>query len=150
MALPGRTTVDLVKGIVEVDDDTWPDITPFIDLANELTTEICVDRPAEANDTHPYNAHRLELIERYLSAHFYRAGPDPAVSSERAAVVSESLQHKIGFGLKNTAYGQQALRLDTKGGLASLDNATEKVLLPKGGVGVTYLGRSCRTWPRGT
>ncbi len=142
---PGRTTIALVGGIVETDPSTWPDITPFIDAANELVTELCVDQPALNPSTTfvPYSTHRLELIERWLSAHIYCMGPDPRVTSEKAGPVSESLEHKAGFILNGSAYGQMAMFFDTKGYLASLNNVLEKLVLPKK-AGVIYLGTNPR------
>lgn len=139
--LPGRTTQALVQGITQVNLVTWPDLSPFINEANELVTEYCVNIPAaQTPPMSAYSDNRLQLIETNLAAHFYRSGPDNLTSSERADVVSQSLQHKVGFGFRYTPYGQAAVRLDTNGFLASLDNVTEVIELPKQGVGITYLG----------
>lgn len=109
-----RTTAESVAFIIELDEDI--DLTSFILTANELVTEVCV--PLGYSDT------RLELIERWLSAHFY-AIRDMRVSQEQAGPVSASYQHKVGLMLANTMYGQQAMLLDTQGGLASLSKSLE-------------------------
>jgi hypothetical protein len=113
-----RTTAAAVKGLIDVDDENIPDITPFIDAANELVTEVCV--PAGYTDG------RLELIERYLAAHFY-AVRDPAASpsSETAGPVGATYRWNVGLFLQGTKEGQQALTLDTAGGLARLSKQLE-------------------------
>ncbi len=93
-----RTTADLVEGIIEV-DDTIP-LDPFISVANELVTEYCL--------TAGYSDTRLELIERWLSAHFYSVR-DRRVTSEGAGGVSESMESK-----DRLDYYEQARLLDTK------------------------------------
>lgn len=118
-----RTTADLVKGIVEVDETTWPSIEPFILTANELVTEFCA--PVVT-----YSIARLELIERWLSAHFYKVA-DPAVIQEQIGPVLERRQIKIDLYFSETVYGQQALTLDTHGGLARLEWLIKKGLVLK-------------------
>lgn len=126
-----RTTAELVKGVIEVDSDSVPDLDPFILVANELVTEIC--------EPSGYTATRLEAIERWLAAHFY-AVRDMRRSTETAGSVSESYQYKLGLHLNSTMYGQQAMMLDTAGGLASLN---KQMTDPSGGGGTsgTWLGK---------
>lgn len=109
-----RTDSTKVATIVEV--DTSIDLTAFIETANELVTEVCVPLG--------YTATRLELIERWLAAHFYRMR-DPALAGEGAAGLSQNFQYSVGLNLSQTREGQQAMLLDTKGGLASLNKSTE-------------------------
>jgi hypothetical protein len=122
-----RTTSAAVAGIIEVDSTI--SLTPFIEIANELVTECC--------DGAGYTDARLELIERWLAAHFYSVR-DQRASSETAGRVSESKQTKVDLGFNVTVHGQQALRLDTAGGLAALDKRT--LAGRKASVGVTWLG----------
>ena len=115
-----RTTVANIKKIIEVDLTIIAvdaDMDAFIDVANELVTEMCTgtNGPSTA-----YTVARLELIERWLSAHFY-AIRDPRVKSEKAGPVGVNYQEKVDLNLKLTHYGQQAMMLDTNGGLRSLD-----------------------------
>lgn len=112
-----RTTPAAVRLIIETDDDAIPDLDPFIEIANALVTECCAD-------VETYDATRLELIERWLSAHFY-AIRDPRAASERAGKVGQSNQYKVDLVLFVTTYGQQALALDTAGGLAALNKKTK-------------------------
>lgn len=123
-----RTTAALVKGIIEVDEDTIPDLDPFILTANELVTECC--------GSAGYTATRLELIERWLASHFY-AIRDPRLAAETAGV-SARYQHKVGLIFSVTTYGQQAMTLDTAGGLAALSKRTEEGKAKS--VGITWLG----------
>jgi hypothetical protein len=104
-----RTTSELVSGIIEVDVNISLD--PFIEVANELVTEACGD--------YGHTDTRLELIERWLAAHFY-AMRDPRPLSEKAGPVSETFQSKVGLNLAVSHYGQQAMVLDTSGGLAAM------------------------------
>ena len=111
-----RTTAAAVKAIVEVDATISVDLAPYIETANALVTEVCGDAG--------YNDSRLELIERWLSAHFY-AVRDPRASSERAGPVSASYLNQVGLGFAQTREGQQAMLLDTAGGLAKLNKDME-------------------------
>ena len=87
-----RTNATNVKSIIEVDASiivSDSDLDPFISTANELVTEMCtgtVNGPKTA-----YTATRLELIERWLSAHFY-AVRDPRVKNEKAGSVGVAYQ----------------------------------------------------------
>jgi len=108
-----RTTAANVGKVVEVDASI--DLEPFIDMANELVTECCVG----VNDTE-YTAVRLELIERWLAAHFYVIR-DPRLASEGIGPMREQAQNpQVQMAFHGTKEGQQALLLDTYGGLAAL------------------------------
>ena len=119
-----RTTAELVAGIIEV-QVTIP-LEPFILPANELVTEICV--PAG------YTDERLELIERYLSAHIYTLR-DPRPVSQTAGPVSETYQSRVDLYLCTSHYGQMAMMLDTAGGLRDLNSGKKKTKLS-----VSWLG----------
>lgn len=125
-----RTTPTNVKAIIETDDVSIPDLTPFIEAAHSIVEEVCVPLA--------YTEQRLELIERWLSAHFY-AVRDNRVASEQAGPVRQAFQYNLGLNLAVTMYGQQAMLLDTKGGLAALNKDTEEGRR-KMDVGVFYLG----------
>ena len=111
-----RTTSALVKGIIETDDTSIPDLTPFIDVANELVTECCED---------DYTSSRLTLIETWLAAHFYTVR-DMRAEAEKAGPVSEKFQSKVDLGFDTSHYGQMAMRLDWQGGLAALNEKIKK------------------------
>lgn len=129
-----RTTMELVEEIIEV-DETITSLDPFILMASELVTEVCV--PAG------YGDERLELIERWLAAHFY-CSRDPRLSYEVAGAVAGTYQYKNGLFLANTSYGQMALALDTKGGLALLSKNMEEGR-KKTTVGITHLQQTSAT-----
>jgi len=119
-----RTTSDAVAAVIEV--DVAIDLAPFILVANELVTEVCSNKN--------YTDSRLELIERWLSAHFY-TNRDPRSVNEKAGSVGATYQSAVDLNLSTSHYGQTAMMLDTAGGLASLSNRKMKRT-----VGVTWLG----------
>jgi len=122
-----RTTAELVAGIIEVDEDI--SLTPFMNAANELVTELCAGVSS-------YSTTRLQTIETWLSAHFY-AIRDPRLVSEKASKVASTNQSKVDLAFDNSHYGQMAMGLDTNGGLASLN----KRMKMGGGVpSLTWLG----------
>jgi len=100
-----RTTEDAVNNIIEVDSAIL--LAPFIETASSFVDEIAASSAAPA-------AARLELIERYLSAHFYTLR-DPRSEQERAGPVSVKFQSKVDLGFKTSHYGQMALSLDPTG-----------------------------------
>jgi hypothetical protein len=106
-----RTDEDAVKGIIEVDDSI--DLTPFIEVANNVVDQVCL--------ASSYSNATLELIERWLAAHFY-ATRDPRTNQESVKGIIEQFEGTTKVGLNNTRYGQQALLIDTAGNLAALDD----------------------------
>jgi hypothetical protein len=122
-----RTTSDEVSSIIEV--DTNISLTPFIEVANELVTECCTG----GNHT----TLRLTQIEKWLAAHFYTCRDMRAVL-EKAGSVSQTLQSKVDLGFDTSHYGQMAMRLDTEGNLAALNERIKKG--KRSTVGITWLG----------
>lgn len=110
-----HTSAEEIAKVIEVDEAI--DLAPFIEIANELVEECCGD--AE------YTEDRLRIIETWLAAHFY-AIRDPRLSSEGAGPISSSFQSRVDLGFDVTHYGQQAMRVDTAGGLAALNATTAK------------------------
>jgi hypothetical protein len=125
-----RTTEELVGKIIEIEDGV--DVTPFIDVANELVTERCIDSN--------YTEDKLIKIETWLAAHFFACTLNKQTTSEKVGDISENYQSKIDLGLNLTHYGQMAMQIDTAGNLAILNkeitSGRRKV------VGVTWLGTS--------
>lgn len=111
-----RTTSQAVLDLIELEDGV--SVTQFIDSATMLVTEKC--------DTvsNSYSVERLEMIERYLAAHF-AAVKYPRTTSESAAGTSESYQTSVGKGFELSPFGQHAMLLDTGGGLAKLNKNTQ-------------------------
>ena len=115
-----RTTAELVATVIDV--EAGDSLTAYIDTANALVTELCTDSG--------YSDVRLELIERWLSSHFYDINR-PRTQSEAvtgSSGVQESFERvKVDLGLHNTKYGQTAMFLDTAGNLAALTNTLNVV-----------------------
>ena len=131
-----RTTKAQIEEIIEIDVEIIPDdaaMAAFILVASELVTESCT---GDAGPSTSYSDERLELIERWLAAHFY-TNRDPRVSSEKAGPVGSNFQSKVDLGFDTSHYGQTAMRLDTNGGLAKVNEDTKK---GKPRVGVSWLG----------
>ncbi len=108
---PYRTTAELIRLIAAIPSTV--NLTGFILTANLLVNKI----------TECYDDEMLELIERYLAAHFYLSvmeGGQVTSESEIGASVSRSFAG--GEGLKATQAGQMVLVLDTEGCLAKLTN----------------------------
>ena len=110
-----RTTSLAVQGICQVKSSI--DLTPYIEAANALVTENCSEDD--------YDSTRLELIERWLSAHFYKMR-ELQVQSEKAGAVARGFSNVFSLGFDNSTFGQMAMRLDTKGGLARLNEQIKK------------------------
>lgn len=113
-----RTTAIAVKGILLQDYDTEaePSLTPFIDTANALTSRLATAASADGNDL---SVAELELIERWLAAHFYTIS-DQKYQESTTADAEAVYQGRTEMGLEATTYGQQALVLDWSGNLTSL------------------------------
>jgi hypothetical protein len=106
-----RTTATAVQDILGPNYDGVSSLTPFIDAATDIVTWL--DSKDTGNDL---STATLELIERWLSAHFY-AQSDPILQSKSTGRSSGVFQGQTAMGLMNTNYGQQALLLDASGNL---------------------------------
>lgn len=112
-----RTTATAVNDVraVEQDGDIDVILAPFIATANSLVTAICTSSSLSDEN--------LELIERWLSAHFYSLSPEGKMTlSETVGPLTETFFGKIGYALNLTFYGQTAMLLDTSGALARWNN----------------------------
>jgi hypothetical protein len=122
-----RTSSASVQGIL-TEYDSSISLTPFIDAASAL-----VDRVSTLDTASVLTAAMLELIERWLAAHFY-ACADQLPSAESAGKSSTTWQGQTGMGLDFTQYGQMAKRLDFTGALASIDKHKSRP-------GISWLGQ---------
>lgn len=114
-----RTTPGNVQDILGPHYDGKSAITPFIETANSLVSRIA------ANDTlATLSGVDLELIERWLAAHFY-AHADQLMTSKSTGGASGSFQGQTGMVLESTQYGQTAMLLDSTGYLSRLNNETK-------------------------
>jgi len=110
-----RTTDEAVRGIIEFDEDI--DADPFILAASSMVDDHCTDSD--------YSDAKLEIIERWLAAHFV-AILVKQVTGERAAVVSQNFALPVSLKLDGTTYGQQAMLLDSDGNLAAHNERLKK------------------------
>lgn len=137
-----RTTSTAVKSILAA-SGVPADIVldPWIETANAIVSAKCT--------ASGYSDATLELIERWLSAHFYVLD-DPRIVDEGIASGPHQQREffKVDIGLDNTKYGQTAKRLDFEGNLAAFENTlkTVKTSLAPGGspsAGTKWLGTAC-------
>lgn len=128
-----RTTADKVRGVLMRDYDTvdLPSLTPFVETANSLTDEVAA---VAAGRNVSLGSARLELIERWLAAHFYSQSDRPyAENMTRSA--QAKYQGQTGMHLESSFYGQTAMVLDTSGALRSLNS-------PAGRAYAAWLGKA--------
>lgn len=104
-----RTTQSAVEGILVDHYDGVTSLTPFITAANSITNKVAANDSASLLD-----AADLELIERWLAAHFY-AHSDQMPQSKNTGRASASFQGQTGMHLTSTYYGQTAMMLDATG-----------------------------------
>ena len=111
-----RTTSTLVIGILGRDYDSQPEVgsppslTPYIDTASALVDDVVAN--AAALGLPALAVGRLELIERWLSAHYYQQS-DQGFQSKSTDGASASFKGQTSKGLNGTQYGQSAITLDT-------------------------------------
>lgn len=122
-----RTTASEVSKIVKV--KTGDDLTPFIEAANNVVTQHCTDAA--------FTTEQLELIERWLSSHFYLVYR-PVGMIERAGPVSKQIESRVDLGFDVTRHGQMAMRLDWSGALSALNEQAKNGAQIT--TGVTWLG----------
>ena len=129
MSIPPRTTAALVQGILNTDYGplsdgiTLPDLTPYIATASMVIDQAKVvalnKGPAFAIADTGVNG-PAELLERWLSAHFY-CMMDPNYKSKSTAGASATFQRPIdGTGFESTSYGQMAVAMDYSGALKNI------------------------------
>lgn len=132
------TSPDQVASVIKV--TAGDDLQPFLDTAAQIVTDVCL--------TSGYSDDKLELIERWLSAHMYCAFKErrsaERVSGPGGGVAQTFQPFKVDLYFNNTRYGQTAVELDTKGNLAALQQN-----LRKGGKAVTKSVGPCPRWGYG-
>ena len=109
-----RTTAPKVVAILgtNYDDGNFPDISRFLDTATGLVDYIVTqDVDSLMNDA------SLEVVERWLAAHFY-AHADQLYQSKNTASASATFQGQTAMVLQSTQYGQTAMLLDLTNTLA--------------------------------
>jgi hypothetical protein len=89
-------------------------LTAFISTANSLTNKVA------SNDADTLlSSTDLELVERWLAAHFY-AHADQLSQSRGGGRANASFQGQTAMALTSTQYGQTAMVLDVTGYLSRL------------------------------
>lgn len=130
-----RTTAAQVEAII--DWNAAIDVAPFIEIANNLVTRMC------AGSIFGYDNSTLELIERWLAAHYYTIrDKDVRANSEGAGDANQNMGDVRGKGLESTPYGQQVMVFDSQGALAALNKRMTEGVPPK--PGAIWLGRGRR------
>lgn len=125
-----RTTETLVKGVLlrDYDSRNEPSLTPFIATASLLVDAVVT---CAARKSVTFTDDHLELMERWLAAHYYTKN-NPVYSSKSTDGRSASF---VRDPQTPEPYKRVALDLDTTGCLAAL--LTDK----KGRAGFSWLGK---------
>jgi len=106
-----RTTVQLVKDILDDTALTDNQITSYIGSANVFVTDALGTTLSVAV---------LAEIERWLTAHMITCTRERSAIKEAAGGASIQYTGAWGAGLLSTSYGQMAVALDTTGTLADI------------------------------
>lgn len=108
-------TEDDVKALV----DTNRDVAPFIADAGLIVSENLSGKGLSAG--------RLDLIHKYLAAHFVTLVEERGgLSRFKMGDASEEYAIQKGMGFAQTRYGQNALDLDTTGTLKGITSTDRK------------------------
>lgn len=133
-----RTSVAAVSALLrpktqDGDYDETTDLQQFVD-----TAAILVDRVATCAVSRgtPLSTGELEMVERWLSAHFY-VQSDQALASKATAGSSGSFQGQYAMYLENSKYGQTAMAIDSSGCLAAIAAGSDRRV-----ASLTWLGKT--------
>lgn len=119
-----RTTSGAVEAILVKNYDGATTLTPFITAGSTMTDEIVVFA-AEQELTALTDA-KLEVIERWLSAHFY-AVMAQLYKTKHSPGQSAVFQGDTAMFLESTTYGQMAMTLDPTGYLRAIGGREMKI-----------------------
>lgn len=111
-----RTTKKKVEEVLTKDYDCQWSLQGFMETANNLVTSVAACAVAKGE---PLSSATLELLERWVSAHYY-ATSDRPFQENSTSKSSAKYQGRTGMGLESTYYGQTALGLDPSGCLAAI------------------------------
>ena len=115
-----RTTSQAVKSVLLGDYDGESSLVSFIDTASVVVTRVNTCAVAKGVTL---STAELELIERWLAAHFYACSDQPYSVAETDKARGR-FQGQTGMFLTGTKYGQTAMRLDPSGCLEAIGNRT--------------------------
>jgi hypothetical protein len=138
-----RTTPENVRTVIDVPVAEPLALDAFISTASEIVTTVCL--PSQITNPLIYTNERLELIERWLSAHCYAINRRRSAQEQVAGAAGQTLDPvPTKLHLNSTHYGQMAIALDTDGNLAAYSNALDEVRvnLPIAGPRIVWLGRT--------
>lgn len=93
--------------------------TSLSDAAVEAYIAVATDMIADLTTTN-LDTTRLELIERWLTAHLIAVTKERQTQEEEVGEARAKYTGKFGMNLQSTTYGQTASMLDTTGALAEL------------------------------
>lgn len=125
-----RTTAANVRLIMST-SLTDAQLAAFIETAHQIVTNEIEDSSVTST--------KLELIERWLAAHFASVRTKQT-ASEKAGSVSATFQGQTAMHLEATHYGQNAMLLDDSGALAALNKMKEE------SVSMSNLWKEPSTW----
>ena len=113
-----RTVANAVENILgdHYNSDGNPSLGPFIEAATDVVTRVstcATTRGVTLSST------TLELVERWLAAHFYLLS-DPVAQEKVTGDAEVVFQGETGKGLEATHYGKNAMVIDHSGCLASM------------------------------
>lgn len=112
-----RTNVVAVAGVLGNNWDGTTGLQPFIDAATTIVDDVSNN---DAITDKVMTTTKLELVERWLAAHFYHCA-DPTYQSKSTGKASGQFQGQSEMNFAGSRYGQMAIRLDTSRYLAALD-----------------------------
>jgi len=112
------TTKAAVQGLLgrNYDSAKGYDLQPYIDSADALIDAMV---QCAAKKSYTYSDLQLEIIERWLSGHYYGL-MDQMFTSKSTAGASASFQGQTQMNLDSTFYGQTAQGLDPTGCLTAI------------------------------
>ena len=120
-----RTNAGAVQSILQKDYDTidTPSLQGYIETASLVVDDVVDCATAKGVS---FSSTRLEVIERWLAAHFYGQSDKPYTNKSTNGA-SAGFSGQTGMYLESTLYGQTATRLDSTGCLAAIANGERKV-----------------------
>ena len=117
-----RTTPQAVQDLLAGEYDGKTRLSPYIETASVMVDWLATqDLAAEGL----LNTGQLELIDRWLSAHYYQMS-DSGYTTRSTGGASGGFQGQFTQGFKMTRYGQTAMILDVTGLLAKRDKEAEE------------------------
>ena len=109
-----RTTIDLLKDILDDTELSDSILTSYINGANTFVTGVL---SGEGLSTA-----LLTEIERWIAAHMIASTRERMAEKEGAGGAEIKYTGKWGEGLRSTSYGQMAIGLDTSGTLEAMSD----------------------------